>query len=57
MELSASITDETEFHEWLAGVLEAERERLRKEAMARESWKHSSFKVETEKHNEGDTAS
>jgi hypothetical protein len=47
MKWSAPIANETEFQEWLASVLESERERLREEA-ARESRTHMSFKVAME---------
>jgi hypothetical protein len=57
MKRSAPIGNETEFQQWLASVLEAERERLRKKAAARESQAHMSFEVAMEEHNEGDTAS
>jgi hypothetical protein len=57
MKWSPPIRSEKEFQEWLASVLEAERERLRKKAAARESQKHMSFEVATEKYNEGDTPS
>jgi hypothetical protein len=56
MKRPAPIANETEFQDWLASVLQAERERLHKKA-ARESQTHMSFEVAMEKHNEGDTAS
>ena len=55
MKRFAPIGNETEFQQWLASVLEAERERLRKKA-ARESQTHMSFEVAEEKYHEGDTA-
>jgi len=45
MRRTKTITSETEFQEWLLSVLEAERERLRKEATAGESRKCTSFEV------------
>jgi hypothetical protein len=57
MKWSPPIRSEKEFQEWLASVLQAERERLRKKAAARESRKHMSFEVAKEKYHEGDTAS
>jgi len=48
MKWSAPIANETEFQEWLLLVLEAERERLRKEAIACESRTHMSFEVAME---------
>jgi len=56
MKRFAPIGNETEFQQWLASVLEAERERLRKKAAARESQTHMSFEVAEEKYHEGDTA-
>jgi hypothetical protein len=52
MQLPASISNETEFQEWLAAAVEAERERLRKEVAERESRKCDSsegFERETTK--------
>jgi hypothetical protein len=57
MKRSSPIRNETEFQQWLASVLQAERERLRKKAAARESLKHMNFEVAKEKCNQGDTAS
>jgi hypothetical protein len=57
MKRPAPIANETEFQEWLASVLQAERERLRKKTAAPESQTHMSFEVVVEKHIEGDTAS
>jgi hypothetical protein len=56
MKRPAPIGNETEFQQWLASVLQAERERLRKKAAARESQTHMSFEVAMERYNEGDTA-
>jgi len=41
MQPPGSITNETEFQEWLVAVLESERKRLREEAAVRESQKCS----------------
>jgi hypothetical protein len=49
MQRSVPITNETEFQEWLARVLELDRQLLRDEAAARESQKQTSFKVVREK--------
>jgi len=57
MKRPSPIRNETEFQQWLARVLQAERERLRKKAAARESLKHMNFEVAKEKCNQGDTAS
>jgi hypothetical protein len=54
---SSPIANETEFQEWLASALEAERQRLCEAAAARESQQYMSFEVAKEKYNEGDTAS
>jgi len=57
MKRTDHIAAETEFQELLASVFEAERQRLREPAGARESQKCTSFEVVKEKCNEGDTAS
>jgi hypothetical protein len=57
MQMPASIANETEFLEWLASILELERQRLRDAPAAVESHKYPSFEVANEKCNEGDTAS
>jgi len=56
MKRSSPIRNEMEFQQWLASLLQAERDRLRKKAAAPESLKHMNSKVAMETHNEGDTA-
>jgi hypothetical protein len=57
MKWSPPIHSEKEFQEWLASVLQAERERLLEAAAVHESPNYASFEVTKEKYNEGDTAS
>jgi hypothetical protein len=45
MQRLAPIANETEFQEWLASVLESERQRLREKAAEREFLRRTSFEA------------